>query len=127
MRFSQDDALKNAFDVDARGHNRVRIQFSWLYQLFHFGDGDARGRGHHGVEIARRPAVDQVALPVSLPGLHQREVCFERPFQDVFAPIEGALLFALGDQRANAGGRIEGGNARPAGADPFRQRALRNQ
>ena len=127
MRFSHEVHLKDAFDVDARGHNRVGIQFAWLYQFLHLGDGDARGGGHHGVEIARRPAIDQVALPVALPGLYQREVCFERRLQHVLAPIEGALLFALRDQGAYAGGSVEGGNARSAGADPFRQRALRNQ
>src|SRR3984885_1212428 len=59
-------ALEDPFDINARGHDSVRIQRPGLHQLLHFCDGDAGSRGHHGIEIARRSPVDQVALPIPL-------------------------------------------------------------
>jgi hypothetical protein len=119
--------LENAFDIDPRSHDRVGVEFAGLYQLLYFGDGDARGGCHHGVEIACRPAIDQVALAVAFPRLHQCEICLERRLQYIVATIERALFLALSDQGAHPGGGVEGGDARPAGADALRQRALRNQ
>src|SRR5688572_9316850 len=47
--FTADDVL----DEDARRDDMIRIDLAGLDQMFDLRDRDARGRGHHRIEIAR--------------------------------------------------------------------------
>src|SRR5258706_4503880 len=86
----------------------------------------ARGR-HHGIEVARGLAIDEIAPLIALPRLDEREVGAQRAFHDVLAPVEDALFFVLRDYRAHAGGREEGRNAGATCADALGKRPLRIQ
>ena len=96
-------------------------------ELLDLGDRDARGGGHHRVEVARGLSVDEVAEAVALPRFDDGEVGGERVLEDVAAPVELARLLAFGDHRAGAGRREEGGDAGAARADALGQRPLRAQ
>src|SRR5271165_368097 len=93
-------ALKNSFHEHARRVHHVRIEFSGLNQMLDFGDRDLGGGSHHGIEVARRLAVDEIAPSVALPGFHESEVSFERALHDVGVAIEFAGFFAFGDYSA---------------------------
>ena len=85
----------------------------------------ARGGRHHRIEIARRLAEDEIALGVALPGVHERDVGEEAALHDIGRAVEFARLLAVGDDGADAGPRVEGGDAGAAGADALGERALR--
>ena len=93
--------------------------------MLDFGDRDLRGSGHHRVEVPRGLAVDEITGGVALPGVDDREVGKQAAFHDVFLAVENLFFLAFGDQRADAGLCIEGGNTGAAGADALGQRALR--
>src|SRR3990167_4340104 len=63
--FGPDD---DALDVEARGDDALRVELAQLDDLVHLGDGDGGGAGHGGVEGARGPPVDEVAVAVGLVG-----------------------------------------------------------
>src|SRR5690242_20383800 len=54
-----------ALHVDAGGDDGVGVEGAGLDEFFDFGDGDAGGGGHHGVEIAGGAAVDEVTGAVA--------------------------------------------------------------
>ena len=81
-------ALEDALHEDARGVHGVGVDLARLDQLLDLGDRDARGHGHHRGEVARGLAVDQVAVAVALPGLHEREVGLERQLEHVRAAVD---------------------------------------
>ena len=85
------------------------------------------GRRHQRAEVARGLVVDQVAVAVGGPALDQGEVGGQPVLQHVVAAVEGALLLALLERRADRGARVEGGDAGAAGADALGQRALRHE
>src|SRR5688572_10194152 len=58
--------------------HECRVQLAGLDQLLDLGDRDAAGGGAEGVEVARGHPVDEVAVPVALPGADQREVRDDR-------------------------------------------------
>jgi hypothetical protein len=45
-----------------------------LDELLDLGDGDVRRRRHHRVEVHRGVAIDEVAVAVALPRLHDGEI-----------------------------------------------------
>src|SRR5690349_3861002 len=71
-------AQDNALHVDAGQVHTIGIELPRLHNLFHLGDGDARRRAHHGIEVSRRLAEDQVPPAVGLPGFDERKVGFQR-------------------------------------------------
>jgi hypothetical protein len=87
--------------------------------------GDLAGRGHHRIEVARGLAVDEVALGVAHPGMHDRKIGDEPALHDVALAVEFALLLAFCDLRPGARSREECRNARAAGAYALGERALR--
>ena len=111
--------------IDARRDDVVGIDLARLDQVLDLGDRDLAGGRHHRIEVARGLAVDEVALGVALPGVHDREVGDEAALHDVVLAVELALLLALGDHGADAGLGEEGRDAGAAGADALGQRALR--
>src|SRR5439155_559157 len=70
---------------------------------------------------------DEVPVPVGTVRAHEGEVGTERGLEDVLAPPERPPLLALGDQRAGAGRRVEGGDAGAAGPHALGERPLRHQ
>ena len=123
----------------------VGVELARLDELLDLGDRDPPGHRDQRVEVARGLVEDQVAVPVALRRAHQREVGDDRLLEHVLAAVEDARLLrrrgerdrpvrrvaprqaALGDLRADAGRRVEGGDPGAAGAQPLGQRALRGQ
>ena len=93
--------------------------------MLDLGDGDAAGRRHHRVKVARGLAINQIAFGIAFPGMHDGEVGDQSTFHDVLLAIEFALFLILGNQGADAGLGVKSGNARAAGADALGQGALR--
>jgi hypothetical protein len=54
---------------------------------------------------------------IATPRAHDREVAADRALEQVLAAVGRARLFAFGDERADAGRRVEGGDAGAARAD----------
>src|SRR5437763_979153 len=77
--------------------------------------------------MAGAAPVDEVPVPVGTVRAHEGEVGAERGLEDVLAPAERPPLLALGDQRAGAGRRVEGGDAGAAGPHALGERPLRHQ
>ncbi len=94
-------------------------------ELFYFSDYIIGSRGHHGIEVARSLAIDEIAPAVALPGFDEGEVATQGALEHVLAAIEFASFFGFGDHGAVAGGCVEGGNAGAAGANAFGEGALR--
>ena len=88
-----------------------------------------RGGGrHHRVEIARRPAVDEIADAVALPRLARTRSRRASGGSSTYGlPSMTPRLLALGDERAVAGRREEAADAGAAGANPLGERALRHE
>src|ERR1035441_8276014 len=101
--------LKNSFYINAGRVNHVRIEFPGLNQMLDFGDRNFRRSRHHGIEVARGFAIDEMAVGFTSPRLQEREVGFERAFNDAGTAFEFAGLFAIGNYRAAAGRSEESG------------------
>src|SRR5690606_13517456 len=118
-------AVDQPLYVDARQMDRIRIERADRHDLFHLGDADPRGGRHRRVEVARGLAEDEVARLVRLPALDDGEVGENAPLKDIGLPVELLVLLAIGDDRADAGPRVEAGDAGAAGAAALGERALR--
>jgi len=105
----------------------VRIEFADFDQFLDLDHGDPPGIGAQRVEVAGGFPVDQVAGPVRLPGLDQRQVGGNALFEDIVRVAEARRRLVLRQDRAVGGAGVEGGDAGPAGAQLFRQGALRGQ
>ena len=141
--------LDDALHVDTGGVHVVGVQLARLHEVLDLGDGDPPAHRGQRVEVARGVAVDEVAVPVALPGPDQAEVGDQgllehellvalggredpdllggRGDRDVAGVVVLPRQAALGDLGADAGGGEEGGDARAAGPHPLRQGALRGQ
>src|SRR4051812_7468958 len=64
-------SLHDAVDVNAGRDHQLRVQITRIHKLLDFSDGHACCRRHHLVEVARRLAVDQVAVAVSAKRLNE--------------------------------------------------------
>src|SRR6185437_10595309 len=117
--------VDEALDEDAGCVNLVGVELAGLDDDLGLGDRDAAAGGDVGVEVARGAAVDKIAVGVGFPGLHQREVGVDGALQQILMAVELAHLFAFGDLGANAGARVEAGDAGSAGAHAFGECALR--
>ena len=118
----QDGVYENPRRVDL-----VRRELAQIDKLFDFSD-DVIGRGgHHGIEVARGLAVDEIAPAVAFPGFDEGEVTADGALEDVGASVEIAGFLAFGNHGAVTSGRVERGDACAAGAEAFGQGALRIQ
>src|SRR5262247_2125212 len=84
--------LDEALHEDAGRVHVVGVQRAGGHDLLDLRDRDARGHGHHRVEVARGAAVDEVAGLVGPPRLHQRVITGDRGLEHVGAPVELARL-----------------------------------
>src|SRR3972149_2565076 len=92
--------LHYALHVDARRDDDLGVQRSCRHDLLRLGDGNLSGGSHHGVEVAGRHAVDQVAHGVGPLGADKGEVGAQGHLQDVLAAVQCPPLFALLDDGA---------------------------
>src|SRR5258708_35569324 len=93
--------------------------------MLDFGDYVSGGSGHHGIEIARGLAIDEIAPAIAFPGFDEREVAAQAAFENVMAAIELAGFFSFGNHGAVAGWCVEGGDTSATGAKGLGGRALR--
>src|SRR5215467_8560286 len=86
--------MHQALDVDAWRDDVVGIDIAGLHEVLAFGHGDLAGGGHHGIEVARGLAVDEVALRVTHPSMNDREIGDKPALHDVVLAVDLALPFA---------------------------------
>src|SRR5262249_39586367 len=73
------------------------------------------------------PPIDQIADPIALPTLHEREIGAQRRLQDERLAVDDARLLALGDERPISGRREEAADPRAAGPNPLGEGPLRDE
>src|SRR3984893_280976 len=117
-------AFEDGVDEDAGGVDLVGRQLAELDELLDFGDYVIGGGGHHGIEVARGFAVDEIAPAIAFPGFDEGEVTAQAALENVVAAVEFARLLALGNYRAEARRSVEGGNPGATGANALRESAL---
>ena len=127
MRFSRVGIVDDAVDEDAGGVDLVGVEFAGLDDDLGFGDGDLAAGGGVGIEVAGGAAIDEIALRVALPGFDEGEVGDDAALEDVGVAVEVFVLFAFGDEGADAGAGVEAGDAGASCAHAFGERALRGE
>src|SRR5882724_10571027 len=118
-------ALEDGVYVDAGGVDLVGFELADFHKLFNFGDDVIGGGGHHGIEVARSLAIDEIAPAVAFPGFDESEIAAQAAFKDIHPAIELSSLFAFGNHRAVASRCVEAGDPGTACAQPLRKRTLR--
>src|SRR5438132_10058632 len=119
-------ALKDPLHKNAGRVNYFRIQFAHLDQVLDFGNRDLRGGSHHGIKIARRLAIHEIAPLVAFPSLDEGEIWFEGPFHHVSPAIELTRLLALRHDRPHAARSKVRSDTGACRANPFRKSLLRH-
>src|SRR6267378_5049934 len=120
-------SLENRVDKNAGSVNLVWVELAEVDEFFDFGNDVIGGGGHHGIEIARSLAIDEIAPAIAFPCFDEREIAAEGAFEDVLAAGEFARFFVVGDHGAVARGGVERGDAGTSRAEALAQRALRIQ
>ena len=105
----------------------IRIDLARLHQGLDFGNGDARGRRHHRVEVACGVPVDQVAGTIAFPGVHEREIGGDWLLEDVRSPVDQARFLSVGRDRAVSGRREEATDSRSSRTNPLGECPLGHQ
>jgi hypothetical protein len=127
----------------------LRLEFARLDEVLDLGNGHAARHRAERIEVPRGLAEDEVSVPVALVRAHQAEVADDRPLEherlrtvggielldllrrtrlhDVALGVVLPWQAAVGDLGAGARRRVEAGDAGPARAQPFGERALRRQ
>ena len=86
----------HTLDVNTGSHYRLRVERSQLDHFAHLRDG-ALGRGSHDrPKVARRLAVNEVALAITAVSFDQGEIGVDGIFQHVLAAADRSRLFAFG-------------------------------
>src|SRR5882724_3826061 len=119
--------LENSVNKNAGSVNLIWVELAEPHEFFNFGDDVIRGRGHHGIKVARSLAIDEIAPAVTLPGFDKREIAAQATLHHVLAAIELASFFSFGNHRAVTRRRVERWNTSTSGAQTLRERALRIQ
>ena len=125
----------------------VGVELAGLDELLDLGDGDPRRpcaasglklradswktrlpcRSPTAARTSAKSAVSAVSSTYSRPPKTTHLLRRARDRDHVAVGVVAHRDAALGDQRADAGGRVEGGDAGAAGAQPLGQRALRGE
>ena len=117
--------MNKALNEDAGGVNLVGIEFTRFDEVFHLGNRDLSTRGSVGIEVACGPTINEVALGIRFPGFYQCQIRMNAALENTGLPIEVLMLFAFSNDGADAGARIETGNARASGAKSLGECSLR--
>src|SRR6266852_8868572 len=120
-------ALEDGVYEDAGSVDLVGRELAELDELLDFSDYVIGGGGHHGIEVARGLAIDEIAPAIAFPGFDEREVPTQPALQNVVAAVELAGFFSFGNQGAVAGRCVEGGDTSATGANALGESALRIQ
>src|SRR5260370_36929214 len=80
-------ALENSVDEDARRMNLIGVELAEFNEFFNFGDDVVGGGGHHGIEVARRLAIDEIAPAVAFPRFDESEIAAQAAFKNVLAAV----------------------------------------
>src|SRR5207302_758386 len=119
-------ALKDALHEDAGRMHQVGIELAGFDEVFYLGNRHlGRGR-HHGVEVARRLAVNEIARLVALPRLNKGKIRLQRVFHQIKPAIELAGLFVFGHYSTHTRRCEKCWDAGASRADAFRESALGN-
>src|SRR5260370_34522284 len=109
--------LKNGVDENTGRMNLIRVELAELYEFFDFGDNVVGGIRHHGIEVARGLALDEVAPAIAFPCLDECEITAQAAFENILAAVPPAGLFSFAHNGATARGRVEGANNGCPGAE----------
>src|SRR5262245_62484896 len=71
----------------SRRVNALGIHVAHLDELLDLGDRDLAGGHGHGIEVAGRLSVHEVAEPVAFPGGDHRKVAHDPALEEVVAPV----------------------------------------
>src|SRR5687768_3810998 len=88
-------AFEYPLNKDARSMDTIRIKFSRLDKFLYFCDCYFSGTGHHGVEVSRGAAIDQVSRCVTSPRFHDRVIGPEPSLHQILFSIELADFLAF--------------------------------
>src|SRR5258708_26437038 len=116
-------ALEDGIDVDTGRVDLIGRELARFDELLDFGDDVVGGGGHHGIEVARGFAEDEIAPAVAFPGFNKREVAAQGALQNEVAAVEIARFLAVGDHGAVARWGVKSGGAGAARAQPLPESA----
>ncbi len=92
---------------DAGRMNLVGIEFARIHEMLNFRNRDfAAGRGVR-IEVASCAPIDQIAVRIGFPRLHQREIGYDPALEDVGLAVELFVFLTFGDDRADPRARVE--------------------
>src|SRR3546814_162741 len=114
---SSDLALNHPVDIDAGRMNMIGIEASSRHDLLDLRDRHSAGSRHVGIEVTSGLSIDEISFRISLPRLDDREVSRQRSLTDEELSVELLYWFSFRHDRADAGPRVESGDARATGPD----------
>src|SRR5207244_6201865 len=88
-------SLQDVLHENSRRDDVIRIDRAGLDEALDLGDRHRGGGRHHRIEIARRPAIHEVAERIAFPRLHEREVGAQRSFEDVRFAVDRPRFLPL--------------------------------
>ena len=103
----------------------LRIDGARRYDARDLGNGLFRRHGHQRIEIQRSHPVGEIAQGIAELSLDQGEIGLQPALLHIVPPVEFGDGLTLCEFCAVARRRVERGDARTAGANTFRERALR--
>jgi hypothetical protein len=118
---------KDPMHVNAGGSDRFGIELAELCKVVCASHGQICSGRHDRIEIARGPAVDEIAPAIRFPGVDQRHVTSQRVLEHVIPIADASHFLVGGKQGADAGRCEEGRNTGTRRAQSFRERALWSQ
>ena len=63
--------LKNGININPGRVHKIGINLPGLHNYFHFPNNVISGSGHHGIDVARRLAIDEIAPAIAFPRLDE--------------------------------------------------------
>src|SRR5215475_8061115 len=87
-------ALEDGVHEDAGRVDVCGIEFAEFDEFFDFGDDVVGGGGHHGIKVARRFAIDEIAPAVAFPCFDKRKIAANAAFHYELAAVKFARFFS---------------------------------
>src|SRR5437868_10801084 len=105
----------------------IRIKFANFNKMLDFSHANLSAGCDHWVKISGRFVVNEIAGLVGLPCFYDRNFGGDPGLEHIINAIEFLSFLTFGEFCAEAGASVEARNPCAAGAQPFGQRALRNE